>query len=60
MRIIVIIFFTLFTTSSFAVSFKGKFIQGSFILGKTEPGSDVLIDKKVILYIFSYSLLKHD
>ncbi len=48
MRIIVIIFFTLFTTSSFAVSFKGKFIQGSFILGKTQPGSEVFIDKKKV------------
>ena len=44
MRIILIIFFTLITTSSFAVNFKGKFIQGSFILGKTQPGSEVFID----------------
>ena len=29
-------------------TFKGKFIQGSFILGKTEPGSEVFIDKKKI------------
>ena len=38
----------MFTTSSFAVTFKGKFIQGHFILGKTESGSEVFIDKKKI------------
>ena len=48
MRTLVIIFFVLFTTSSFAVTFDGKFIQGSFILGKTEPGSEVFIDKKKV------------
>ncbi len=31
-----------------AVEFKGKFEQGSFILGRTDPGSKVLIDKKKI------------
>ena len=31
-----------------AVEFKGKFEQGSFILGKTEPGSKVFIDKREI------------
>jgi murein DD-endopeptidase MepM/ murein hydrolase activator NlpD len=38
----------LITTSSFAVTFEGKFIQGSFILGKTDPGSEVFIDKKKV------------
>ena len=46
MRIFFSLLFILFTTSSFAVTFDGKFIQGSFILGKTEPGSEVFIDKK--------------
>ena len=45
MRIFFSLFFILFTTSSFAVTFEGKFVQGSFILGKTEPGSEVFIDK---------------
>tara|TARA_B100001057_G_scaffold415563_1_gene433132 strand:+ start:2908 stop:3708 length:801 start_codon:yes stop_codon:yes gene_type:complete len=31
-----------------AVEFKGKFEQGSFILGKTNPGSKVFIDKRNI------------
>ena len=48
MRIFLIILFILITTSSFATNFKGKFIQGSFILGKTEPGSKVFIDKKEV------------
>ena len=46
MRIFITLFFFLITTSSFAATFEGKFIQGSFILGKTEPGSEVFIDKK--------------
>ena len=46
MRILIYLFFLLITTSSFAVTFNGKFIQGSFILGKTEPSSKIFIDKK--------------
>jgi len=46
MRILVSLFFLLITTSSFAVTFEGKFDQGSFILGKADPGSEVFIDKK--------------
>ena len=46
MRILISLVFLLITTSSFAVTFDGKFIQGSFIIGKTEPGSEVFIDKK--------------
>ena len=48
MRILVILVFWLITTPSFAVTFYDKFIQGSFILGKTEPGSEVFIDKKKV------------
>ena len=48
MRILISLFFLLITTSSFAVTFDGKFIQGSFILGKTEPGSEVYVDKKKV------------
>ena len=33
-------------SSVFAVEFKGKFIQGHFIIGKTEPGTKISIDKK--------------
>ena len=48
MRILTILFFLLITTPSFAVTFDGTFVQGSFILGKTEPGSEVFIDKKKV------------
>ena len=48
MRILISFIFLFFTTSSFAVTFNGKFIQGSFILGQTEPGVEVFIDKKKV------------
>jgi murein DD-endopeptidase MepM/ murein hydrolase activator NlpD len=48
MRNILLVVFLFITTSSFAVTFDGKFIQGSFILGKTNPGSEVFIDKKKV------------
>ena len=48
MRILISLVFLLITTSSFAVTFDGKFIQGSFILGKTEPGTEVFIDKQKV------------
>ena len=48
MRILISLIFLLITTSSFAVTFDGKFIQGSFIIGKTNPGSNVFIDKKKV------------
>ena len=35
-----------FTKGASAVEFQGKFIQGHFIIGKTKPGTKVLIDKK--------------
>jgi len=48
MRILITLIFLLITTSSFAATFKGKFIQGSFILGKADPGSEVSIDKQKV------------
>ena len=48
MEVLISLIFLLITTSSYAVTFEGKFIQGSFILGKAEPGSEVFIDKKKI------------
>ena len=41
-----IIFFL--SNNVLAVEFKGKFIQGHFIIGKTESGTKVLIDKKEV------------
>ena len=34
--------------NAFALEFNGKFIQGHFIIGKTEPKSQIWIDKKKI------------
>ena len=42
-----IIFFFIFLNAN-AVEFKGKFIQGHFIVGKTEPNSIVKIDNKKV------------
>ena len=48
MKILINIIILFITTSSFATTFKGNFIQGSFILGKTEPGTEVFIDKNKV------------
>ena len=48
MRILISLILLFISTSSFALTFEGKFIQGSFILGKTEPDSEVFIDKKKV------------
>ena len=48
MRILISLILLLISTSSFALTFEGKFIQGSFIIGKTEPDSKVFIDKKKV------------
>ena len=37
-----------FSTQAHAIEFKGKFIQGHFIIGKTDSGSIVFIDKKKV------------
>ena len=36
------------SSSAFAIDFDGKFIQGHFIIGKTEPKSKIWIDKKPV------------
>ena len=41
-----IFFFVCFNVN--AVEFKGKFLQGHFIIGQTEPNSKIIIDKKEI------------
>ena len=38
----------LFFTQLNAVEFNGKFIQGHFIIGKTDPNKKILIDKKKV------------
>ena len=46
-KFLFIIFF-LFVTQLNAVEFKGKFIQGHFIIGKTNPSTKIIIDKKKV------------
>ena len=46
---ILVFFFVIFVaTKAFGVEFQGKFIQGHFIIGKTEPKTKVWIDKQKV------------
>ena len=38
----------LFSFKVSAIDFDGKFIQGHFIIGKTDPNSKIKIDKKQV------------
>jgi hypothetical protein len=42
--LVLVLFFS--STEVNAIEFKGKFIQGHYIIGKTQPGAKILIDKK--------------
>ena len=46
-KFLFIIFFLFFSQLN-AIEFKGKFIQGHFIIGKTDPDTKILIDKKKV------------
>ena len=37
-----------FCFKAYAIEFNGKFIQGHFIIGKTDPEAEILIDKKKV------------
>ena len=43
-----LIIFLLIQFNTKAIEFEGKFIQGHFILGKTDPGAKIQIDKKKV------------
>ena len=45
---LLLIIIILFSSNSFAVEFEGKFIQGHFIVGKTDPKNKIIIDKKEV------------
>ena len=46
-RLLFVIFF--FTTTNLdAVEFKGKFLQGHFIVGLTDPSAKIIIGKKEV------------
>ena len=40
--------FLIFISPVKAIEFQGKFLQGHFILGKTDPGSKILVGKKEV------------
>ena len=48
MKKILFIFILFFSSQLYAVEFQGKFTQGHFIIGKTEPETRVWIDKKEV------------
>ena len=45
---IILFYFLFFSKNVNAVEFYGNFIQGHFIVGKTNPNSKVVIDKKIV------------
>jgi len=47
-RILILIFFYLFFNNLHSIELKGEFYQGNLIIGKTEPGSQIFIDKSKI------------
>ena len=42
----ILLILTFISSKAFAIDFEGKFRQGHFIIGKTEPKSKIWIDKK--------------
>ena len=48
MRKIFFFIYLLYAFPSYSIEFNGKFIQGHFITGKTEPGTRVIIGKKEV------------
>ena len=43
------VLFYFISNNAYSLEFKGNFYQGSFIVGKTEPGAKVKIDDKKVL-----------
>ena len=48
MKKLLLLIAIIFSTNASAVEFNGKFIQGHYIIGKTDPNSTVIIDKKKV------------
>tara|TARA_Y100001970_G_scaffold293589_1_gene441416 strand:- start:1360 stop:2154 length:795 start_codon:yes stop_codon:yes gene_type:complete len=48
MKKIIFFIFLLLNSNLYALEFNNKFIQGNFILGKTEPGSKIKIDNRSV------------
>ena len=47
-KLIIFIFF-FSTTNLNAIEFKGKFLQGHYIIGITDPFAEIIIDKKKVI-----------
>ncbi len=48
-KILINLFFIIiFSSPALSIEFKGKFIQGHYIIGKTDSGSKIFIDKKSV------------
>ena len=45
---IIFLLVVLIPSSAFALSFDGKFVQGHFIIGKTQPKTEIWVDKKKV------------
>ena len=48
MKKLLLLIAIVFSTNVLAVEFKGKFLQGHFIIGITDPGSKIIVDKKEV------------
>ena len=48
MKKLLLILAIIFSSNAFAVEFKGKFLQGHFIIGKTDPSAKIIVDKKEV------------
>jgi len=45
---IFVLLIVIFSSTSNSLEIQGKFIQGHYIIGKTEPGSTIFVDKKKV------------
>ena len=48
MKNLLLLIAIIFSTNAVAVEFKGKFLQGHFIIGITDPASKIIVDKKEV------------
>ena len=48
MKKLLLLLSILFSTNTFAIEFKGKFLQGHFIIGITDPGTKIIVGKKEV------------
>ncbi len=48
MKKLLLLIAIIFSTNADAIEFKGKFLQGHFIIGITDPGAKIIVDKKQV------------